>query len=234
MKDVAQRNGNEKHTQTQEHQRNGINPQPTSGKNTDKQPNKQTTAATKQSHHDRVIVAATVVTCLTAIVSAVIAFFLWRTADSANRIAWASATAAKQSAEVAQQAVEQASETAQLELCAYVFAVDARVVGNEVTVTVRNSGKTPAFNTFIDSSVCWKEQIPCGAYLEEGETATLAPGEEFDRKHKIDPSRFRKGEVLHVHGTVSYVDVFGNERGYPFQYTQKELRAKQMSAVSTD
>lgn len=101
--------------------------------------------------------------------------------DTANQIAEKSESAARRSAAAAELSYELDKEEVRWDLCAYVLAVDAKVVGNRAIITVRNSGKTPAYNTFINAKICWEETTPCGAYLEKGEAAILGPGAEFQR-----------------------------------------------------
>jgi hypothetical protein len=162
---------------------------------------------------------------LAAIVTVVMTFFLFAAARNANIVAAQSADAAQKSVELTR-----------VQLRAYVNPIAARLIGNRVRITVKNSGQTPAFNTSIDCEVTWHGEMQAtGAVpLPRNEKATLASGEEFYQEHNIDLAKFGKGYELHVYGEVEYTDVFNERLAFPFHFVQANRNAKSMSAVSTD
>jgi hypothetical protein len=131
------------------------------------------------------------------------------------------------------QAVDDARKHAHIELRAYVSAVKGELLGIDdngamrVRITVRNLGKTPAYETTIQSETWWEGEVaPVAAPITDGEKTTLASGDELYYFHpeQIEPSyrdKLKGGRaVLHVQGSVTYRDEFGEKREFPFHYVQ--------------
>jgi hypothetical protein len=146
----------------------------------------------------------------------------------------AAAKAATAAVHEAQRANSIAENTAKRQLRAYLSIAGAKVSDDDkvITLTIRNSGNTPARNVMSHVNWQWypsQQEMPSDFnfpnYVSEkkGRSKTfIGSNAETTWAHPIDPSKIQElsaGKIaLYIYGSCTYEDVFATEQSITFCY----------------